>query len=574
MNMRGRKKINPDYNPVKARDELVNAVSEKYLHPDSDMEKDQEGKATMKAMREYFGLTMTKIRKLLVTAGVYSFEKDGVDMVRKIQKLKEEGLSAAEISRELSVSIGSVNSFLPYESGVYNADFTAEGYDYSNVSAEARRKRNQRKRQKMQDGKLMMQKTEKIEEMADRRTYMDRCKEEEQKKEEAQAEKSVNWLKEHGYDQKMSLLEISEKVKMDISSGKLKETDIPWYSDSDHEEQKRIRDNLVSLLMQTIYEEQRRYLPIETPSQEIDTIGTRFSSERYVHGKPVGDYLFLPKKGDRYILKEDHSTIDDEEIYGVIDEFRIPHLFHACTIDLGSRIICRLEEAAKCTRNGTIRKNQPDTNFQFEVIGLPENHDRLFHEVLEKAVTGLQNLSLDRTRDIGYDPSAQYVDGNYLYYSKQIGSFEIIENHLGQYSFKIDGRTYRDEDFKKLFSPVMGFRIDYQISNLSDPVLENDMTLLPVRIDEDTLGDELKDLLFAVTDKHEGNFIRSEDIPAFDVLFEKIVKKLEVYNRINPLQMGRDAGKRLIRILKNVGTDDDMFPEFEIQMVNEVLANL
>ena len=71
---RGRKKVNPDYNPVKARNEMAEAAAQIYLHPEADMETDRNGKASMKAMKEYFGLTMTKIRKLLVTAGVYSFE--------------------------------------------------------------------------------------------------------------------------------------------------------------------------------------------------------------------------------------------------------------------------------------------------------------------------------------------------------------------------------------------------------------------------------------------------------------------------------------------------------------------
>ena len=93
-----------------------------------------------------------------MTAGVYSFEKDGKDMVQEVQKLKAEGLSAEEISKKLSCSIGTINSFLPYESGIYHADFTADGYDFSNVSAEARRKRNQRKREKMNHTALIKEK--------------------------------------------------------------------------------------------------------------------------------------------------------------------------------------------------------------------------------------------------------------------------------------------------------------------------------------------------------------------------------------------------------------------------------
>lgn len=80
----GRPKKNPDYNPERARDELVKAVSDFYLNPPKEDFKGKDGKTRMKNMELEFGLSMGKIRKLLVTGGVYSFEKDGVDLVEQI----------------------------------------------------------------------------------------------------------------------------------------------------------------------------------------------------------------------------------------------------------------------------------------------------------------------------------------------------------------------------------------------------------------------------------------------------------------------------------------------------------
>lgn len=100
------------------------------------------------------------------------------------------------------------------------------------------------------------------------------------------------------------------------------------------------------------------------------------------------------------------------------------------------------------------------------------------------------------------------------------------------------------------------------------------MTLLPVRIDEDTLGEELYDLLFALTKNHEGKFLPYQDVSAFDVLFERILRKLSYFYHSNPHDMGEDAGNRLIQILKEVGTDDEMFPEYEIKKVKQVIESV
>ena len=158
-----RPKINPEYDPVKARDKLVQAVTDLYLHPQSVETMDQDGHTTMKEMMNTFGLSATKIRKLLVTGGHYHFYKTlkngrKVDMVKEVSDLIHEGKNTEEISSILEVSRGTVSSFMPYQSGVYHADFTADGYDLNNVSTDARRQRNQRKRNKMKEESVMKEK--------------------------------------------------------------------------------------------------------------------------------------------------------------------------------------------------------------------------------------------------------------------------------------------------------------------------------------------------------------------------------------------------------------------------------
>lgn len=77
---------------------------------------------SLQAIANELTLNPIKVRKLLITAGVY--ESDIAEMVRrtfyryrKIQNYKEAILSTAS---ELKLSKASVTSYLPYEKGVYN----------------------------------------------------------------------------------------------------------------------------------------------------------------------------------------------------------------------------------------------------------------------------------------------------------------------------------------------------------------------------------------------------------------------------------------------------------------------
>ena len=118
----GRPKANPNYNPIKARNGLSSAVAKFYLHPSAEMDVDKEGHATMKSLELYFDWTITKIRKLLVSASVYRFYKYGVDMVEAVSDLYNKGYTLEMIKDTLCISTGTVSSLLPYKLGTYNAD--------------------------------------------------------------------------------------------------------------------------------------------------------------------------------------------------------------------------------------------------------------------------------------------------------------------------------------------------------------------------------------------------------------------------------------------------------------------
>ena len=106
----GRKKLNPEYDAGKNLKEQMDSAVALY---DSEM--------SLQAIGDELGLNPIKVRKLLITAGVYESEvaekvKNTFEEYRETQDYKTSILST---SSTLQLSKASVTSYLPYQKGVY-----------------------------------------------------------------------------------------------------------------------------------------------------------------------------------------------------------------------------------------------------------------------------------------------------------------------------------------------------------------------------------------------------------------------------------------------------------------------
>ena len=124
----GRKKLKPEYDAGKNLKEQMDAAVALY---NSEM--------SLQAIGEELGLNPIKIRKLLITAGVYESEvaekvQDTFEEYRETQNYKEAILSTANI---LNLSKASVTSYLPYKKGVY---FPSTEKEKISVGAERQRR--------------------------------------------------------------------------------------------------------------------------------------------------------------------------------------------------------------------------------------------------------------------------------------------------------------------------------------------------------------------------------------------------------------------------------------------------
>ena len=120
----GRRKLKPDYDRERVREEIICITKNLYY----------KGYSYRQIAYE-LELSVSKVIKLLITGGIYSS-----DICRKINHLYESGKTLLEIQESLGVSRATVQSYLPYNKGIYNV---------KELSVTAERIRLYRKRQKV-----------------------------------------------------------------------------------------------------------------------------------------------------------------------------------------------------------------------------------------------------------------------------------------------------------------------------------------------------------------------------------------------------------------------------------------
>ncbi len=130
----GRKKLKPEYDAGKNLKEQMESAVALY---DSEL--------SLQAIGEELGLNPIKVRKLLITAGVYESEvaekvKNTFEEYRETQDYKTSILSTAAT---LEISKASVTSYLPYKKGVY---FPSTEKEKISVGAERQRRYRAMKR--------------------------------------------------------------------------------------------------------------------------------------------------------------------------------------------------------------------------------------------------------------------------------------------------------------------------------------------------------------------------------------------------------------------------------------------
>lgn len=127
----GRKPSKPEYSAAKNLARQMEAAAELYTK-----------KMSLQAIADALSLNPIKVRKLLITAGVY--ESDTAKLVRQtfntFRETQDYSTAVTSTMSALELSRPSVTSYLPYEKGVY----FPEDADATNISTGAERQRHYR----------------------------------------------------------------------------------------------------------------------------------------------------------------------------------------------------------------------------------------------------------------------------------------------------------------------------------------------------------------------------------------------------------------------------------------------
>ena len=100
------------------QESLVMEVCEAYGRPYTEGDKE---KPSMRNIAEQFGISPMKVKKILVTGGLFQ-----TDMSDEIQRLYASGLTVKQIAKLKNTSVANVNTYLPYEKVIYNLDVRNE----------------------------------------------------------------------------------------------------------------------------------------------------------------------------------------------------------------------------------------------------------------------------------------------------------------------------------------------------------------------------------------------------------------------------------------------------------------
>ena len=108
----GRHRKYPDAEAVISA--FYSSVSDAYNHPSAG-ERNQDGKKSINLLSEEFSISRLKVRKILITTGDVVCSE-----TKSIQQLLSQGKTKKEVCSQLNIAIATLNSFLPYDKGVYN----------------------------------------------------------------------------------------------------------------------------------------------------------------------------------------------------------------------------------------------------------------------------------------------------------------------------------------------------------------------------------------------------------------------------------------------------------------------
>ncbi len=115
----GRYKKRPGYDQERIQNQMIKIASELY-HPELNKSDNDNKKTSLRNVADELDISVSKTVKLLITGGAYTS-----DISNRVLSLYTDGHTIHDIQKILGVSRATVQSYLPYKKGIYNAKETS-----------------------------------------------------------------------------------------------------------------------------------------------------------------------------------------------------------------------------------------------------------------------------------------------------------------------------------------------------------------------------------------------------------------------------------------------------------------
>lgn len=185
-----------------------------------------------------------------------------------------------------------------------------------------------------------------------------------------------------------------------------------------------------------------------------------------------------------------------------------------------------------------------------------------------KTIKGVTNKTLRESNEGYYIDNALHR-GNKQYSLNDYGVIQISDDDNGRACFIIDGVEVSQEEFASLLTQFAGFNLEYKIKDITEDidVFEDKYNYLT---DEEKTNywNKFERILNRFVDN---DFISYKLIKFFDEEFWEYTELLKELIQYGNIEFAIDLGQKIKAKLLSIDTDDDSFPEYEIDVINDIL---
>ncbi|MFA6783181.1 MAG: hypothetical protein WCR90_08220 [Sedimentibacter sp.] len=185
-----------------------------------------------------------------------------------------------------------------------------------------------------------------------------------------------------------------------------------------------------------------------------------------------------------------------------------------------------------------------------------------------KTIKGVTNKTLRESNEGYYIDNALHR-GNKQYSLNDYGVIQISDDENGRACFIIDGVEVSQEEFASLLTQFAGFNLEYKIKDITEDidVFEDKYNYLT---DEEKTNywNKFERILNRFVDN---DFISYKLIKFFDEEFWEYTELLKELIQYGNIEFAIDLGQKIKAKLLSIDTDDDSFPEYEIDVIDDIL---